>query len=431
MAASMCAARTREGQPCARPLNAGRCPHHGTVGASSDPALLADANATAAAANTDPFAAEPVADSHETAQVARLIDRFDNGPQKVQVERDPDWYQPCTKCGGTGLYTSARTGGGGECSVCWGTGRTLTRDGKKQRAAARAAAVDGVREQIRAELRDAPDLADALDSVLTQLDTDDAKYVSGFAADVARKWVERGSLTDRQAAGLTSWHAEQKQREADRKAQEARRAAAPPAPEGRVDFAGTITSVKTHENAYGTVYKMRVDADEGWSAWMTVPRALVPSTGLSALKGASVNLTATLERSADDPKFAFGKRPRVTVPDGWEDTRLGPGDAIVYAGLGVSPAQYSDGIAAADAGHSEHIASYMVDRVVRGLELPDHNAGTPGRPATWEAVHAALSAHGDVPALQWPAGYDRAKVEAKYQRMDERAAQAAEEVAAR
>lgn len=90
-----------------------------------------------------------------------------------------------------------------------------------------------------------------------------------------------------------------------------------PAPTGRVTFAATIDSVKVREGRHGrTEYKMTVTADDGFRAWMTAPRALwlelLPTTtSLDDFRGLRVQVTATLTPSADEPGFAFGKRPTV------------------------------------------------------------------------------------------------------------------------
>jgi hypothetical protein len=52
---------------------------------------------------------------------------------------------------------------------------------------------------------------------------------------------------------------------------------------------------------------MLVRAEAGWKVWLTVPKAL-GSTNTHV--GAIVTLTAEIKPSADDPAFAFGKRPR-------------------------------------------------------------------------------------------------------------------------
>jgi hypothetical protein len=88
-----------------------------------------------------------------------------------------------------------------------------------------------------------------------------------------------------------------------------------PAPSGSVTFDAEIESVKARGGDYGMQYKMTVRADAGFRAWMTCPRSLLdsPGIGLDRFRGLRVTIKATLEPSDEDPSFAFGKRPKVTV----------------------------------------------------------------------------------------------------------------------
>lgn len=81
-----------------------------------------------------------------------------------------------------------------------------------------------------------------------------------------------------------------------------------PAPTGRVEFTGQVVSIKS-QPGYGynspDVTKLVVKVQEPagcWLAWVTCP------AGLDAQRGATVAMTATLERGRD-AHFAFGKRP--------------------------------------------------------------------------------------------------------------------------
>jgi hypothetical protein len=94
-----------------------------------------------------------------------------------------------------------------------------------------------------------------------------------------------------------------------------------PAPAGRVTFAAVIDSVSARDSVHGTQYKMTVTADDGFRAWMTAPRTLWlellrNTTSLADFRGLRVQVTATLTPSADDPGFAFGKRPTVRALEG-------------------------------------------------------------------------------------------------------------------
>jgi phage protein U len=62
---------------------------------------------------------------------------------------------------------------------------------------------------------------------------------------------------------------------------------------------------------------MLVQSDEGWKVWVSMPVSLTDveierdgkTTRVNAGKGDKIQFDASLERSQDDAKFAFGKRP--------------------------------------------------------------------------------------------------------------------------
>lgn len=100
-----------------------------------------------------------------------------------------------------------------------------------------------------------------------------------------------------------------KQRQAERDAQQAeyaaQRAAAPDAPEGVLAVTGVVKTMREDATQFGLVWKMLVEAPEGWAVWSTVPSSLRDAT-----VGDVVEFTATLKRSDRDSKFAFANRPR-------------------------------------------------------------------------------------------------------------------------
>ena len=97
--------------------------------------------------------------------------------------------------------------------------------------------------------------------------------------------------------------------------------AAATVPIGRHTVVGSVIKTEYRENRYGTTLKMLVKSDEGFKLWGTVPSALevveetkgengdswTEQRGLE--RGDRIQFTATLEPSADDPKFGFYKRP--------------------------------------------------------------------------------------------------------------------------
>lgn len=121
-----------------------------------------------------------------------------------------------------------------------------------------------------------------------------------------------------------AWQAARAEQTAREEALKAAKAAAAEAgtvaPEGRVrDIAAIITKIVNKGDDQFPEWKMTVQTDEGWSAWMTVPQALTAFTGYPSRRrptvevGDRITFTATIVRSDRDPMFGFGKRPVVTV----------------------------------------------------------------------------------------------------------------------
>lgn len=114
--------------------------------------------------------------------------------------------------------------------------------------------------------------------------------------------------------------------QAEREAHEAEiRAAGVRCPTGRVKFTGQIATVRAQDGYQGHLeHKMLVVTDEGWKVWGTVPRSLFPSSysaiqlaaHLKAMRGRTVEITATVEpKGDDDPLFGYMKRPVATFVD--------------------------------------------------------------------------------------------------------------------
>lgn len=116
-------------------------------------------------------------------------------------------------------------------------------------------------------------------------------------------------------ASLPAAHERALESEATRTAREAQRAevkaAAAPAPTGKVEVTGVIVGIKeidgyTRYSLPTTKWTLLTDA--GWRLYVTAPAAIE-----DAGRGDTVRLTATLEPSRDDATFAFGKRPSKAV----------------------------------------------------------------------------------------------------------------------
>lgn len=131
--------------------------------------------------------------------------------------------------------------------------------------------------------------------------------------DIASRFEQFGSLSAAQIGLVFKLAREAQERASEVRAQ---------APTGRQTFTGVVVSVKDHETDFGVTRKMtvKVQNPDGsmWVAWTTVPAALWQTPGFhtSMVIGATVTLTATLERGKD-AHFAFGKRPTLVRVDAW------------------------------------------------------------------------------------------------------------------
>ena len=133
-------------------------------------------------------------------------------------------------------------------------------------------------------------------------DLDD--YEWNLSVSLLRDWIEPRETG--LAASAVQYYRRNIQKAIEEAARKEQRAAAGPAPEGRVEVTGIITKIQEREGYMpGTVdYKMTVLLENGSRVWTTLPAAIS-----QADQGDTVTFTATFERSADDETFAFGKRP--------------------------------------------------------------------------------------------------------------------------
>lgn len=134
--------------------------------------------------------------------------------------------------------------------------------------------------------------------------------------DIVNKLVKYGSISDKQAAYLRSQVNYLKSHEAIVAQRAAEKAAAADCPAGRVQFSGTVVSRKLQETQWGTCVKWVVKSDAGYCVYVTAPANAqcgewVDGEWVDRSKGLRVEMIATLEPSKDDPKFGFGKRPKL------------------------------------------------------------------------------------------------------------------------
>jgi hypothetical protein len=118
--------------------------------------------------------------------------------------------------------------------------------------------------------------------------------ISEATWSLIRKLVERLPERDKRNAEYAAKRAEEK-------------AAAKPAPTGRIKIEGTVLKVEERESGFGMRTVMTVKTDEGWLCWSTVP------TGATVAKDSRIVFIATVTPSANDPKFAWAKRPLLYI----------------------------------------------------------------------------------------------------------------------
>lgn len=74
---------------------------------------------------------------------------------------------------------------------------------------------------------------------------------------------------------------------------------------GRYDIVGKMVCVRTKDTNWGLSYKCLIVGDNGQKFWGSVPKQLHIERDLNK----KFRLRATVERSSNDPKFGFYKRP--------------------------------------------------------------------------------------------------------------------------
>lgn len=122
-----------------------------------------------------------------------------------------------------------------------------------------------------------------------------------FVQDVARRFAQHGTLSERQISAVLRAAARAAEVTAERDAE-----VKVPAPSGRVTFSGVVVSRKFKDSDYGGAFKLtvKVSTPEGvWLVWLTEP------SSIETERGDIVQMTATLTPSDNDSSFAFGKRP--------------------------------------------------------------------------------------------------------------------------
>jgi hypothetical protein len=299
------------------------------------------------------------------------------GTRPRDVPADHLMTDPCGRCfSGNGFINAYRHVAGGVCFGCGGLGgmwqapadvaATIRRRAEESVAkeARRAKAAAAKARKLERQRAAAKPLIDALvdaHPLLAEL-TYPQQWMGavchdswanrlggmesggGWVADIARKLMDTGRLTERQISAVENVirkGVEIANRKAAQDAQRAaEKAAATPAPTGRVTVTGKIVHLKwveqNHRYGQRTTVKMLLKSDEGFTVWASMPSSLnrqveqeVEAERAAARaekrdplplpyspEGRRVRVTLTLEPKADDPTFAFGARPaNATVID--------------------------------------------------------------------------------------------------------------------
>ena len=130
-------------------------------------------------------------------------------------------------------------------------------------------------------------------------------------SDIVGKLIRYGSISEAQIKYVRSSlkYIEKREEIEEQRAKE--KAEAKEVPEGRTEIAGTVISLKWKETDFGNVLKMTVKSVDGYVVWGSAPKSLWWNEDeAKRLKvGDQVKFSATLEKSENDSKFGFFKRP--------------------------------------------------------------------------------------------------------------------------
>ena len=77
-----------------------------------------------------------------------------------------------------------------------------------------------------------------------------------------------------------------------------------------MNISGKIVGVKFQDNIYGGSCKMTVVSDQGFKIFGTIPNSFLEMVeSMYELKDKNVSFSASIQRSENDSKFGFFKRP--------------------------------------------------------------------------------------------------------------------------
>ena len=232
--------------------------------------------------------------------------------ETVHVRKD------CYRCGATGIYTRFH----GACWTCNGTGWVYGRGYRKIFPAGTTAEELKVYEEELERRKEANRLKTKIkrfNKIIAETREKEERKAQFLAenpgvekvfeletdraVNLKMQFDRYGRLTEKQT--LMAFDMLRKNEER----QEAHDAAED-APEGRVRVKGKILTIKDTYTEWGAVQKMLFLDNRGFKVWCTTPR----KTGGVAV-GDELAMDVTLEPKKDDPKFAWGKRPKLINPE--------------------------------------------------------------------------------------------------------------------
>ena len=230
---------------------------------------------------------------------------------KEEIDGKKIYYRKkayCWKCGGRGYGHWHQDGG--ICYACRGTGGEhierirLYTEIELNKINARAEAAR--QEKI---MKKAAELANKKTVFLTKYGSlferaEAVKNDNDFIGQLVHRFETSGNLTERQITALDSAVVKVETLKA--------RLPAGDAPKGRAMVSGVVLSTKVQTSRFGTQLKMLVELENFSKVYGAVSSKLYNSEAAKAkgtVKGLTIKFEADFERSPDDAKFAFYKRP--------------------------------------------------------------------------------------------------------------------------
>jgi len=233
--------------------------------------------------------------------------------REFMEEKGARWAQhehggTCFCCGAHAVYLAVfHHAPSNECIMVGERCADKLEMGEPERFAAARRSVRDAREAIAGKRRAETFLSELGLSQAWELFNDKHKapfYEEMTIRDMVRNLVRYGRMSDKQAEFMRSLLHRINNRDAIEEERKREKELARPCPTGRLQVTGTVLTTKMSDGVYGSVLKMLVKTEGGYTLWGTVP------SGLGEIeKGSIVTFRATIEPSEKDPKHGFFSRP--------------------------------------------------------------------------------------------------------------------------